>query len=64
MTVMMKAMILCPTRKSCILPLIFSEKRRSNGVKSGLSGGEEVGLALLIQPMRNQVCSALRTLVF
>lgn len=58
-TLMMEATILSLTSTSCILPLICPEKKRSIGVKSGLSGSEEVGLPLSILPMRNRACSAL-----
>lgn len=58
-TVMMEAKILSLTSTSCILPLICPEEKRSIGVKFGLSGSEEVGLALPILPMRNRACSAL-----
>lgn len=58
-TVMMEATILSLTSTSCILPLICPEEKRSIGVKSGLSGSEDVGLALPILPTRNRECSVL-----
>lgn len=56
---MMEVTILSLTSTSCILPLICPEEKRSIGVKSGLSGSEEVGLALPILPMRNRACRKL-----